>query len=113
MTQYITDYRGTLENGDQFDASYDRGSPLDFQLGAGQVIAGWDQGLLDMAVGEKRKLTIPAELGYGERGFPPVIPPSSVLSESLNRAINAHKLNRWTVFETELVSIKGVPKEEL
>lgn len=76
------DYRGTLQDGSQFDASYDRGSPLDFQLGAGQVIQGWDQGLLDMAVGEKRKLTIPPEMGYGARGFPPVIPANAVLSES-------------------------------
>ena len=77
----IADYHGTLENGNKFDASYDRGSPLDFTLGAGQVIQGWDEGLLHMAVGEKRKLQIPPHMGYGAKGFPPVIPANSVLSE--------------------------------
>ncbi len=61
-------YRGTLTNGKQFDASYDRGQPFEFQLGAGQVIKGWDQGVAGMKVGGKRKLTIPPHLGYGERG---------------------------------------------
>ena len=77
---FYADYRGTLADGSQFDASYDRGKPLDFTLGAGQVIKGWDQGLLDMAIGEKRKLTIPPEMGYGARGFPPVIPANAELS---------------------------------
>lgn len=76
-------YKGTLPNegGKQFDASYDRGQPLSFQLGKGQVIQGWDQGLTGMVVGEKRTLTIPPEMGYGSRGFPGAIPPNSVLSE--------------------------------
>lgn len=56
-----------------------RDQPFTFQLGAGQVIKGWDQGLLDMCVGEKRKLTIPAELGYGDRGAGNVIPPKATL----------------------------------
>ncbi|KAF9876912.1 fkbp-type peptidyl-prolyl [Colletotrichum karsti] len=88
-------YRGTLQsNGEKFDASYDRGTPLSFKLGSGQVIKGWDQGLLDMCIGEKRTLTIPPELGYGNRGMGP-IPAGSTL-----------------VFETELVGIDGVPKPE-
>ncbi|KAF3403288.1 hypothetical protein DPV78_004229 [Talaromyces pinophilus] len=89
-------YRGTLaDSGKQFDASYDRGTPLSFKLGTGRVIKGWDQGLLDMCVGEKRTLTIPPELGYGNRAMGP-IPAGSTL-----------------VFETELVEIDGVPKDEL
>lgn len=61
------DYVGTLENGDKFDSSIDRGQPFEFTLGAGQVIKGWDQGVAGMKVGGKRKLTIPPELGYGSR----------------------------------------------
>ncbi|MGZ3420511.1 MAG: FKBP-type peptidyl-prolyl cis-trans isomerase [Polyangiales bacterium] len=72
-------YTGTLTNGSKFDSSHDRGKPFPFQLGAGQVIKGWDQGVAGMKVGGKRKLTIPAELAYGARGFPPVIPPNSTL----------------------------------
>ena len=63
----------------QFDASWDRGSSFSFQLGAGRVIKGWDQGVAGMKVGGLRKLTIPPELGYGARGFPPVIPANSTL----------------------------------
>ncbi|KAI0466202.1 hypothetical protein F4859DRAFT_498643 [Xylaria cf. heliscus] len=88
-------YRGTLAaNGNKFDASYDRGTPFGFQLGGGRVIKGWEEGLLDMCIGEKRTLTIPPELGYGNRGMGP-IPAGSTL-----------------VFETELIGIKGVPKPE-
>jgi peptidylprolyl isomerase len=72
-------YTGTLTDGSKFDSSLDRGEPFSFQLGAGQVIQGWDEGVAGMKVGGKRKLTIPPEMGYGERGFPPVIPPSSTL----------------------------------
>lgn len=72
-------YVGTLTTGSKFDSSRDRGKPFSFVLGAGQVIKGWDQGVAGMKVGELRKLTIPAHLGYGERGFPPVIPPGSTL----------------------------------
>ncbi|KAF2641738.1 hypothetical protein P280DRAFT_448945 [Massarina eburnea CBS 473.64] len=89
-------YRGTLEkDGSEFDASYNRGSPLDFKVGTGQVIKGWDQGLLDMCPGEKRKLTIQPAWAYGERGAGP-IPANSVL-----------------IFETELVAINGQTKDEL
>ena len=87
-------YRGTLEaDGSEFDASYNRGSPLSFEVGSGRVIKGWDEGLLDMCIGEKRKLTIPPELGYGQRTMGP-IPGGSTL-----------------IFETELVGIKGVEAE--
>jgi FK506-binding protein 2 len=73
-------YRGTLESdGSEFDASYNRGSPLSFTVGQGQVIKGWDQGLLDMCPGEKRKLTIQPDWAYGSRGAGP-IPANSVLS---------------------------------
>lgn len=84
-------YRGTLENGVQFDESYDRGQPFAFELGAHQVIAGWDEGLLDMCVGSRRKLIIPPELGYGPRNMG-IIPPNSVL-----------------IFHTEMMRIKGLP----
>src|SRR5262245_33402247 len=72
-------YTGTLTNGSKFDSSLDRGEPFKFKLGAGQVIRGWDQGVAGMKVGGKRRLTIPPELAYGARGFPPVIPPNSTL----------------------------------
>jgi peptidylprolyl isomerase len=72
-------YRGTLPNGKQFDASYDRGEPFTFPLGGGQVIKGWDQGVAGMQVGGKRKLTIPPELGYGAQGAGADIPPNSTL----------------------------------
>ena len=73
-------YTGTLHaDGSQFDSSVQRGRPFTFPLGGGRVIKGWEQGLLDMCVGEKRKLTIPPQLGYGARGRPPKIPANSVL----------------------------------
>lgn len=66
-------------NGQQFDASWDRGSPLDFPLGAGRVIQGWDQGIVGMKVGGRRKITIPPHLGYGEYGAPGAIAPNETL----------------------------------
>jgi len=81
-------YTGSLLDGTEFDSSIPRGEPLGFTLGSGQVIKGWDQGLLNMCEGEKRKLVIPPHLGYGASGSPPKIPGDSVL-----------------VFEVELVAI--------
>jgi FKBP-type peptidyl-prolyl cis-trans isomerase len=72
-------YTGTLKNGTKFDSSLDRGDPFSFTIGQGQVIKGWDQGVVGMKVGGKRKLTIPHELGYGERGSPPKIPGKATL----------------------------------
>ncbi len=82
-------YVGTLTDGTQFDSSRDRGQGFSFKLGAGQVIKGWDQGVAGMKIGGLRKLTIPPELGYGDRGFPGAIPPRSTL-----------------VFEVELLSVR-------
>ncbi|MDC0712817.1 FKBP-type peptidyl-prolyl cis-trans isomerase [Stigmatella sp. ncwal1] len=82
-------YVGTLTTGAKFDSSRDRGQGFNFQLGAGKVIQGWDQGVAGMKVGGVRKLTIPPEMGYGSRGFPPVIPPNSTL-----------------LFEVELLDVK-------
>ena len=82
-------YVGTLTDGKKFDSSRDRGQGFSFKLGAGQVIKGWDQGVAGMRVGSMRKLTIPPQLAYGDRGFPPVIPPGSTL-----------------VFEVELLEVK-------
>lgn len=77
--QVTVHYTGTLADGSKFDSSLDRGQPFTFLLGAGQVIQGWDKGVVGMKVGGQRKLVIPAEMGYGARGFPPVIPPNSEL----------------------------------
>jgi FKBP-type peptidyl-prolyl cis-trans isomerase FkpA len=72
-------YTGWLENGNKFDSSKDRGEPFMFSLGRGEVIRGWDEGVSGMKVGGKRKLTIPAALGYGTRGAGGVIPPNATL----------------------------------
>jgi FKBP-type peptidyl-prolyl cis-trans isomerase len=72
-------YTGWLTNGTKFDSSKDHGQPFNFQLGAGQVIKGWDQGVAGMKVGGMRKLTIPPSLGYGANGTGGVIPPNATL----------------------------------
>jgi peptidylprolyl isomerase len=78
--QRVTEhYTGWLMNGTKFDSSRDRGNPFTFTLGRGQVIAGWDEGVATMRVGGQRKLTIPANLGYGAYGAAGVIPPNATL----------------------------------
>jgi FKBP-type peptidyl-prolyl cis-trans isomerase FkpA len=72
-------YTGWLTDGTKFDSSKDRGDPFEFPLGAGHVIRGWDEGVQGMKVGGSRKLTIPADLGYGARGAGGVIPPNATL----------------------------------
>ncbi|HEU4503299.1 MAG TPA: FKBP-type peptidyl-prolyl cis-trans isomerase [Nitrospira sp.] len=81
-------YSGWLENGNKFDSSIDRGQPFSFPLGAGRVIKGWDEGVQGMKVGGKRKLIIPATLGYGARGAGGAIPPHATL-----------------IFEVELIGV--------
>ena len=77
--QVSVHYTGWLTNGTKFDSSKDRNQPFEFALGRGQVIRGWDEGVQGMKVGGKRKLTIPAKLGYGARGAGGVIPPNATL----------------------------------
>jgi len=72
-------YTGWLKSGQKFDSSHDRGQPLVFPIGKGRVIRGWDEGVGTMRVGGKRKLVIPAHLGYGDRGAGRVIPPGATL----------------------------------
>lgn len=82
-------YTGWLPNGEKFDSSRDRNQPFGFTLGAGEVIAGWDEGVAGMKVGGRRKLVIPPALGYGTAGAPPDIPPGATL-----------------VFDVELVDVR-------
>jgi len=82
-------YVGTLQSGQKFDSSRDRGKPFEFKIGTGQVIKGWDEGVAKMSVGQKAKLTCSPDYAYGERGYPGVIPPSATL-----------------IFDVELIGIK-------
>ena len=84
----IANYEGRLPNGQVFDSSYKRGQPIEFPVGEGRVIPGWDEALMDMRVGEKRTLIIPPALGYGSRGVGPIPP------------------NSWLIFDVELVGLK-------
>ena len=86
-------YTGTLVDGTKFDSSVDSGEPFTFTIGQGMVIQGWEQGLIGMKIGEKRKLIIPSELGYGQAGAGELIPPNAVL-----------------LFDIELISIDQLPK---
>ena len=72
-------YTGTLEDGKKFDSSYDRSEPFKFQIGVGQVIKGWEQGVVGMCVGEKRRLIVPPTLGYGDQGAGDIIPGGATL----------------------------------
>ena len=85
----VVHYTGTLTDGKKFDSSVDRGQPFAFKIGVGQVIKGWDEGILSMKIGGKRKLMIPANLGYGARGAGDVIPPNAEL-----------------IFDVELIEVK-------
>jgi FKBP-type peptidyl-prolyl cis-trans isomerase len=82
-------YKGQLADGTVFDSSYKRNAPLDFQVGVGQVIAGWDEGICMLNVGDKARLVIPSDLGYGSAGAGSVIPPNAIL-----------------VFDVELMDVK-------
>ncbi|XP_073347508.1 uncharacterized protein [Pagrus major] len=72
-------YVGTLTNGSKFDSSRDRGAPFEFQIGLGQVIRAWDEGVMQMSLGQVARLTCSPDYAYGARGFPPVIPANATL----------------------------------
>ncbi|KAG0303775.1 FK506 binding protein proline rotamase rapamycin-binding protein [Dissophora globulifera] len=85
----VMHYVGTLDDGSKFDSSRDRNKPFETPIGVGRVIQGWEKGVPQMSLGEKAVLVITSDYGYGDRGYPPVIPPSATLH-----------------FEVELLEIK-------
>jgi peptidylprolyl isomerase len=88
-------YTGWFLNKQKFDSSVDRGTPFEFQLGAGQVIKGWDEGVASMKVGGKRRLVVPPNLAYGQQGMPGAIPPNSTL-----------------VFDVQLIKFSATPTQQ-
>jgi len=88
----ILNYTGTLTNGVKFDSSHDRNEPLEFKLGAGRVIKGWDEGVAKLRVGDQAILVIPGKLAYGPKGIPNVIPPDATL-----------------IFVVEVINVKASP----
>ncbi|XP_037783048.1 peptidyl-prolyl cis-trans isomerase Fkbp12-like isoform X2 [Penaeus monodon] len=90
QVETISPGNGTLTDGSKFDSSRDRGKPFRFRIGHGEVIRGWDEGVAQMSVGQKAKLTCTPDYAYGERGFPGVIPPNSVL-----------------IFDVELINVEA------
>ncbi|GAB5585532.1 Peptidyl-prolyl cis-trans isomerase fpr2 [Umbelopsis nana] len=106
-------YTGTFfESGEKFDSSLDRNDPLTFVLGTGRVIQGWDQGLQNMCVGEKRKLVIPPHLAYGDRGAPGAIPPGATLVFEVELVANepSAETPRQPVAETKQETVSDHPK---
>ena len=102
-------YQGRLDDGTVFDDSHKRGEPISFTLGRGQVIKGWDQGIEGMAVGEKKTLTIPPELGYGAQGAGDVIPPNATLTfdVELVSAMTPATLGEYDVTAFKAAQAKG------
>lgn len=86
----VVHYTGTLVDGSKFDSSRDRGKPFKFRIGEGEVIRGWDEGVAQMSVGQKAKLTCTPDYGYGAKGFPGVIPSNATL-----------------IFDVELIRVEG------